>query len=279
MSIKSAQAKQQLRNSDGTFANENKNAGFPSNDMIQRASKLLAKSSATVDEPIIKPSVKSEGYMGSTAITGGKYDASRSPAENAKLMRADIKALQKNGQLPKDWKIGVRTSTGSASWRARFTIQLPEGESSTYVPTHAEYMAADSEDRIIGPEHRAGRGIIEAHGGSASSDEWDETARRINQKIQNNEQLTVEEQACVIETPKVRNAKKLCQQVGDQYTYQNNNAMVDYFDTDGYVTVQAVTGIKKPENIDILPRMNAGDSRTSRFGFLFDTTKQEGRGR
>lgn len=107
-----------------------------------------------------------------------------------------------------------------------------------------------TEDRIIGPEHRAGRGIIEAHGGSASSDEWDETARRINQKIQNNEQLTVEEQACVIETPKVRNAKKLCQQVGDQYTYQNNNAMVDYFDTDGYVTVQAVTGIKKPENIE-----------------------------
>lgn len=48
MSIKSAQAKQQRRNSDGTFANENKNAGFPSNDMIQRASKLLAKSSATV---------------------------------------------------------------------------------------------------------------------------------------------------------------------------------------------------------------------------------------
>ena len=31
--------------------------------------------------------------------------------------------------------------------------------------------------------------------------------------------------------------------------------------------------------VDILPRMNAGDSRISRFGFLFDTTKQEGRGR
>ena len=31
--------------------------------------------------------------------------------------------------------------------------------------------------------------------------------------------------------------------------------------------------------IDILPRMNAGDSRISRFGFLFATTKQEGRGR
>lgn len=30
---------------------------------------------------------------------------------------------------------------------------------------------------------------------------------------------------------------------------------------------------------DILPRMNAGDSRISRFGFLFDTTRQEGRGR
>lgn len=31
--------------------------------------------------------------------------------------------------------------------------------------------------------------------------------------------------------------------------------------------------------VDILPRMNAGDSRISRFGFLFDTTKQERRGR
>lgn len=30
---------------------------------------------------------------------------------------------------------------------------------------------------------------------------------------------------------------------------------------------------------DILPRMNAGDSRILRFGFLFATTKQERRGR
>ncbi len=36
---------------------------------------------------------------------------------------------------------------------------------------------------------------------------------------------------------------------------------------------------KKQSLVDILPRMNAGDSRISRFGFLFDTTKQEGRGR
>lgn len=32
-------------------------------------------------------------------------------------------------------------------------------------------------------------------------------------------------------------------------------------------------------DLDILPRMNAGDSRISRFGFLFATTRQEGRGR
>ena len=32
-------------------------------------------------------------------------------------------------------------------------------------------------------------------------------------------------------------------------------------------------------DLDILPRMNAGDSRILRFGFLFDTTKQERRGR
>lgn len=32
-------------------------------------------------------------------------------------------------------------------------------------------------------------------------------------------------------------------------------------------------------HVDILPRMNAGDSRILRFGFLFATTKQERRGR
>lgn len=140
----------------------------------------------------------------------------------------------------------TRNSCARTSKHCRRTVNFQKiGRSES---EQVQVPQVGSEDRIIGPEHRAGRGIIEAHGGSASSDEWDETARRINQKIQNNEQLTVEEQACVIETPKVRNAKKLCQQVGDQYTYQNNNAMVDYFDTDGYVTVQAVTGIKKPEN-------------------------------
>ena len=33
------------------------------------------------------------------------------------------------------------------------------------------------------------------------------------------------------------------------------------------------------ESVDILPRMNAGDSRILRFRFLFATSKQERRGR
>lgn len=36
---------------------------------------------------------------------------------------------------------------------------------------------------------------------------------------------------------------------------------------------------KDDADVDILPRMNAGDSRILRFGFLFATTKQERRGR
>lgn len=36
---------------------------------------------------------------------------------------------------------------------------------------------------------------------------------------------------------------------------------------------------ERGEQFDILPRMNAGDSRISQFGFLFVTTTQEGRGR
>lgn len=43
------------------------------------------------------------------------------------------------------------------------------------------------------------------------------------------------------------------------------------YDIEGYTTADAY--------VDILPRMNAGDSRISRFGFLFATTRQEGRGR
>lgn len=37
--------------------------------------------------------------------------------------------------------------------------------------------------------------------------------------------------------------------------------------------------VRDHKPIDILPRMNAGDSRILRFGFLFATTKQERRGR
>ena len=55
MSIKSAQAKQQLRNSDGTFANENKNAGLPSNDMIQHAKSLLDSKSEAEENVLTSP--------------------------------------------------------------------------------------------------------------------------------------------------------------------------------------------------------------------------------
>ena len=40
-----------------------------------------------------------------------------------------------------------------------------------------------------------------------------------------------------------------------------------------------VNGVDIEYQFDILPRMNAGNSRISRFGFLFATTTQEGRGR
>ena len=41
----------------------------------------------------------------------------------------------------------------------------------------------------------------------------------------------------------------------------------------------SVRQLSEKAAVDILPRMNAGDSRILRFGFLFATTKQERRGR
>ena len=55
MSNKSAQAKRQLRNEDGTFANENKNAGLPSNDMIQHAKSLLDSKSEAEENVLTSP--------------------------------------------------------------------------------------------------------------------------------------------------------------------------------------------------------------------------------
>lgn len=54
------------------------------------------------------------------------------------------------------------------------------------------------------------------------------------------------------------------------------NIMID---PAGWKDGQCPECIKEEIPIDVLPRMNAGDSRISRFGFLFDTTGQEGRGR
>lgn len=54
------------------------------------------------------------------------------------------------------------------------------------------------------------------------------------------------------------------------------NIMID---PAGWKDGQCPECIKEEIPIDILPRMNAGDSRISRFGFLFATTRQEGRGR
>ena len=186
---------------------------------------------------VIAGSKHAPGYMGAVAVTGGKYDASRTPAENVKLMRSDLKALQKNGELPKDYKISLRKGGNAYAWSANFTIQLPENESPYYVPTYAEYEKATSEERLIGPEHRAAQGIIESHGGSISHEDWDKVANHINRKIRNKESLTGDEQRCVIETPKVRHAKDLCRKIGAQYTYDGSNPMVDYYDSDGLINV------------------------------------------
>ena len=45
------------------------------------------------------------------AFTGTKYDISRTTADCAKLIRADLKAAVKAGELPKGLKLSVRTTS------------------------------------------------------------------------------------------------------------------------------------------------------------------------
>lgn len=151
MSIKSAQAKQQLRNSDGTFANENKNAGLPSNDMIQRAKSLLDSKSKT-EENVLTSSF-----------------------------------------LPMSARVGLCE----------------------------RYLAGEVEDT-------------------------DGTLEYLT-----NQAKTIEE----------RN--------------DGSQVLTDTWDDARDEDIEWATR----QFIDILPRMNAGDSRILRFGFLFATTKQERRGR
>ncbi|PWG65666.1 hypothetical protein [Bifidobacterium callitrichidarum] len=197
--------------------------------------------SRSKDNPVITESTVSEGYLGGTKRVGGKYDPNLTSTEKTKLMREDFKQLKKNGDIPKDWKISVRKSEYSMNWTARIKVTLPEGVPRYYVPTPEQYWKSIAEnDRYDNPDKKAIRGLLEANGGSLTDDEWREQANRINQKMKNGEELEGSEWDCRVETPQVRKVRKLCEQVGHQYTYSNNNAMVDYFDTDGYVDVSIV---------------------------------------
>lgn len=190
---------------------------------------------------VIKPSKAEDGYMGGKKIIGGKYDPNLTTTEKTKLMREDFKQLKKNGDIPKDWKISVRKSEYSMNWTARIKVTLPEGVPRYYVPTPEQYRESIAKnDRYDNPDKKAIRGLLEANGGSITDDEWRRQANRINEKMRNGEDLEGSEWDCRVETPQVRKVRKLCEQVGHQYTYSNNNSMVDYFDTDGYVFVSIV---------------------------------------
>ncbi len=59
---------------------------------------------------------------------GAKYNAKLTLTEIAKAYRADLKAAQKRGELPKGLKVSVRTEYGSTSGSINATVTaLPEG--------------------------------------------------------------------------------------------------------------------------------------------------------
>ena len=138
--------------------------------------------------------------MGSTAITGGKYDTSRSPAENAETHARGHQSIAEETVNFKDWKIG------SNNYRFRklepdSPSNCRKGRSSTYVPTHADiWLRIPKTGSSV--RNGAGRGIIEAHGGSASLRRNGMKQHGRNQP-ENPEQRTADRRrakACVIRT-------------------------------------------------------------------------------
>ena len=234
-------ATQQRRNKNGDWENTEWGASTSEGRFKETRQQVIDTAFQQVFfpeyHPTIAPTALSTGYMGSIARTGGKFDASRRPAETAKLMRADLKQFQKAGILPRDYKFSVRKKEWSMGWGATITITLPEGEHRYHVPTQAEYHAMPLAERT-GRDRGAADRLLEKYG----SDGWDAAAERLNRKIDNNERLTPDEYDYCIESQKVRQAKKTCKKIAEQYTHDGSNSMVDYFDIDGYVDVDVVEG-------------------------------------
>lgn len=164
---------------------------------------------------------------------GDKYDGNLDVAEIAKLIRADIKEARKAGDLPDDWKYGVRIARFSGGCSIdvnakspRPTLRMnpgmmiapPDAERDVEVPRPRHYVPYDETaplPEFITMRLRPGE-MYEIMWGDAATDE-------------------------------AKSVTALLKKIVAAYNHDGSDSMVDYFDVKfwGHVNVDTIDGVDR----------------------------------
>ena len=181
----------------------------------------------------IERGMTTAGQTGGTAFTGGKYDSHLNPAQRVRAMRADIRALQKRGEIPSDYKVHCHTDDYGAGWQAYITVAPPRGRAYE-TPSIGDMKRA----RIGTREGRALRAIVAQHGGSATDEQIQASLDDAQRRYDAGEQLTGYQADMLVPSRETLRAMRLCRAAGEQYTAYDVDAMHDYHAQDGYIDVR-----------------------------------------
>lgn len=213
---------------------------YPDNDIPRIASGIRsirfttpeeARKAAKREEIIGPGGTVGEGYMGASTYTGGKYDPRMSEADKSKSIRQDLKALQKLGDIPKDWKISVRKNSYSGGYSIYATITAPRNEIFE-IPTADElfersYDGDRQADRVINNF----REKYDTTDRAAMDKHFNEIRKEFNDP---NVERPRNSDLYRIETDDAKRVSKLANRVLASYRHTDSNSMVDYFNDDGY---------------------------------------------
>ena len=114
---------------------------------------------------------------------GSQYDRNRTVTEDAASIRSQLKAAQKDGTVPADWKVSVRKRKSTYSWAIDVTLVSPRpiyaadphsrewvrhAETGEYVIAWADRLTAEAQ-----AASRLARELLDAHNHDGSDSQTD----------------------------------------------------------------------------------------------------------
>ena len=187
---------------------------------------------------IVKPAETGTGYMGGVRFVGGRYGETMklAPKEKVALMRKDISRLQETGQIPAGWKVRIRTDDYREGWVARVTVET--SEACETIPSYDEFGDAENGS----PVKRAGIALLGSLGGHCTRETYEARRGELQGKINGHRHAGYDVipgyGSVLAKTPEATQAEKTIRAACEQYIFSDTNPMVDYFDTDGHVTIE-----------------------------------------